>query len=1072
MGKLLNSNYYLERDLVNHSGFIKNIFFDKEDSKLYSISQSDNIFYVYDEKNQFNLFTSFNIGIEYNPEYIFTNKNYILVINDNGNILGYTKKLPIKKVFEKSYKNITDNFVSCNIVDGKIFIGYDKQIKVLNLETLEEIKTINESIEGCVTNIHVDDKYIYCSCEFNKEVEISLTYREFQYKYKLNIFRKDDYSLVNTTFFDDLYITDITSNDFFFIVSLSDGTIRIHTKNDFLRRYTIPNNGGNVYSVVKSTDFYLFAGTETGDIRTYDLKNINVEDFSIIKSSVNNIINNSLIINGIYMFVSGYSNNLKIYKREYRPVIKNVKYELDFSSKNLLGRINYDGEHTEKYENIRSRIIEKGNPEKLFQGWTNFVKPVEHYDRNIYNEKNFIDKFDFNIEIQLQDKLGYTDIYVIDLDTYEITEPYNFNNQIYFMYSTKIDKNICFQIIIYGSLNNEFKEIYSTKVKEYPYSYKYKKVFFDYKIENEHEYEEFFYKIKITSKEFKDFCEYSPMYKLQLDSDRIFKTKMLEKDIDGGFNLNDSFQLFNMIRKDDVNKLSLINALKNTSNPVSNIISQNHENCLKNDKFNRYGDRITFKPDKNKIELNFKLQEYETDSSNKKVFNDKTVTFNKTKNEEAYKSDLFRSYVYLDGLKMFNGEKHDIMSKDGSFSVMIEDEIVKNKVIDALLIKNDIVDCETTINKFTINNNEDIDNLKRGSYKLYCDNLGDNLSNEDFNVYIRFKHSYYFRRLNPNKYLIKMNKDKKILYVRINDYLMTTLGNEVIVVTNDVNKVMYMSTDKENKNDETQKPYYYLPLMNLSPDGDIVTFYTDDIGDFEVVVNGFTLTPNIDYTLVNMYLHPHFPSMILFKDILPWDSKIEINFLNVKPNSTYYYKNEENKNIIKLSDNKSIFINGTFVIYVNNRKLRQDEYNILSNDKIELTFDGPKNNVYIKFLYLNHPEINNIIRRLRLEFDVNNIIDSENELKVSKINKHNLGNYQGIEDINAIGKIYLILATVDRSFVKNQDAVFDCSDINLVEFKTYLNPNIDYDLNYINNDLFVDCNLSYDLNDFTMLKPE
>jgi len=523
--------------------------------------------------------------------------------------------------------------------------------------------------------------------------------------------------------------------------------------------------------------------------------------------------------------------------------------------------------------------------------------------------------------------------------------------------------------------------------------------------------------------------------------------------------------------KKDYDYDNIENIVKALSNPIkSSIIRDNElEKYKLTDKYDKYGE-----PTNNKNKIGYTMH---PNGLAEETFKDHSHYFN----------------VYIDGLKLPYKYIESDTDKRGEYSVKFEYDNTKetsfiidsdkNKLInyddtsynnlvhkgndkykegtvEIELMHSDNIDSENFIHRIKIQTEKDIENLYTGEYQVYIPKIQKSIDLKEFKLFVEYPLVNSTYRIDNCNYVIKrdsLNPSK--LYIKLKNYILNNIGCNLVITTVDVDK--QLSYYLEN-NGENSKPYYYLPLMKYDENGNLMYYYCDDIKAFDVVVNGYTLMPNIDYMLVNYYLHSHMPSFILFNEILKPDTNVEIIF-----------NNEEVSNIISIPDNDTpkitvedgynMFIDGCFSIFVEGKKLRRDQYIILDRQNIYLLVSSYKR-VYIKFQYKGYENLSSLVEILYAAKDKTK---NSSELYYQITYNDYLSNI-GIEDVKKEGKLYLIEAHSDRCFKDQNDAIFDCNIVDDKMFDVHIDCGINYDLSYINNDIIIDSNECYNRNDFTM----
>ena len=495
---------------------------------------------------------------------------------------------------------------------------------------------------------------------------------------------------------------------------------------------------------------------------------------------------------------------------------------------------------------------------------------------------------------------------------------------------------------------------------------------------------------------------------------------------------------------------SIENIVKALSNPIKSVIIEKEdiEKYRLTDKYDKYGNPTN---NDNKIGYTMHLEGLA---------------------EETFKDHNHYFNVYSGGLKLPYKLIESDTDRRGEYSVRFiydtrgrEDEDpseYKDETIEIELMHSDNIDSETVIHKVKIQNEKDIEDLYNGDFHVYIPEIQKSIDLKEFKLFIEYPLVNSTYRIDNCNYIIRRDKENPSkLYIKLRNYILNNIGCTIVLTTVDVNK--QLTYYLENNQDENARPYYYVPLMKYDEYGNLMYFYSDNIKSFDVVVDGYTLMPYMDYTLVNYYLHSHMPSFILFNEILKPDTHVEIIF-----------NNEEVSDIISISDNDSdriivedgynMFIDGCFSIFVEGKKLRKDQYIIENPHQLRLLVTSYKR-VYVKFQYKGYENLSSLIEILYAR-KTENVDTGKN--KYPEYTYNDYFTEIGFEDIKKEGKLYLIEAHSDKCFKDKKDAIFNCNYIDDKMFDVHIDCGLKYNLSYINNDIIIDSNECYDRNDFTM----
>lgn len=182
-----------------------------------------------------------------------------------------------------------------------------------------------------------------------------------------------------------------------------------------------------------------------------------------------------------------------------------------------------------------------------------------------------------------------------------------------------------------------------------------------------------------------------------------------------------------------------------------------------------------------------------------------------------------------------------------------------------------------------------------------------------------------------------------------------------------------MATPKEIKQWDDDEPANQskfidsLPLVNEDNNGNMLVDTITDPNDLDINLNGMTLYPNVDYSLyIPTVDSPSLiPSLIVFRNTIPQDKidNIEITRKNKGENHSFFWNSPAvgTTNIFSMDDDRLLFIEGTFSVYVNNYKISTDKVTILNTKSIKITGAGNLKNVMVRFSYPSHTNLQLIL---------------------------------------------------------------------------------------------------------------
>ena len=376
--------------------------------------------------------------------------------------------------------------------------------------------------------------------------------------------------------------------------------------------------------------------------------------------------------------------------------------------------------------------------------------------------------------------------------------------------------------------------------------------------------------------------------------------------------------------------------------------------------------------------------------------------------------------------------------------------------------------------------------------------ISDNLENKDLRLCVLFKEGIYTKRLNSNKYSIKINRDYNIVNVKLNGLNYCDVGDTIIIINAGIDSDIKFYDKIDNDNLDCIALANY--LKNEEDDSlYIVETEVDKSDDIEVVVDGLMLYPNIDYTIVDIP-DEDIPKLLLFKNVIPNTSKLEINILNKDSNhcvyfaTTAYDMNTDMKtpNILRLYNDKYIFNEyKKFMIFVNNKLVLPKYYEVLdpltlkfTDDFVAMNKDGIYN-ILVRFNYDDHTHNEpifdyykyyqfekssdgSIFKSFGTDEDGNNIYHfNTSDSKVFVMSDKNA--YYHCEYGDTRPSDYDILTNNNKSgsgiklkLLEKKNYIINCNNKDELMFDCVLNDNFDIINQYIGKDIIVNANITDD----------
>lgn len=435
--------------------------------------------------------------------------------------------------------------------------------------------------------------------------------------------------------------------------------------------------------------------------------------------------------------------------------------------------------------------------------------------------------------------------------------------------------------------------------------------------------------------------------------------------------------------------------------------------------------------------------------------------------------DHYRANIFINGLKVPYKDVQNIFDlHDGIFSSYYRDREVSlnadKNTVDITMYSESLILGEKELYTIYLDRYDNVIDklLSVDGYDFYVPMFSDYLDSSYITVYVKFRHGVYWSRVNDKNYELLI-KERGASYstfnLKFHNQVLLKLGGEIHICVNDLDKKNEYIFKNTASNEVGRYKNYYVPLVSLNENGSLYTYYLEQSEDIEVFVDGYMLTPYVDYQVVNLPLHLQVPTMVLFRYPIDFDKKIEISIMKEQyipayvkdyQKKTVYDSVLENvtTNVYK-QDSFRPMLSNVFDVYINGVKV-PSKYNTdnRSFDMIETLKGIPvKNRIdYVRF-YL---EDNDFTRFLLTLFSLKLIADETcketidpDSGTVTKDEFYNSINYSGLEDLYVDtdqpndGLLYLLFELVDNAFLNEESVVIDCTD------KTQLS---------INNDVLLD----------------
>ncbi|BDE75677.1 hypothetical protein [Staphylococcus phage S6] len=297
-------------------------------------------------------------------------------------------------------------------------------------------------------------------------------------------------------------------------------------------------------------------------------------------------------------------------------------------------------------------------------------------------------------------------------------------------------------------------------------------------------------------------------------------------------------------------------------------------------------------------------------------------------------TNVINSDVYFDGLKIF---KNDILQKDnfdGSVNVYLNhlamkkymnDKNYEYTIHDRKLSKHDnfiisnksrsLYQTEKLMVKHTVTNDyENQTSLLPTKGILLPNTRVNQFKIQNIRVYVKVYNTSengneYYHRLNPRNFNLWIDKEYNMLRVAVYG-IQIPEGSTLMIMDNGLtnNVILY---DKLNY---IKRDIDSLPIVEVGPNGELLTELSRRTEDVEVIVDGLTLIPGRDFHVMNTPNDPDIPSLVAFRNVIPNTAKVEITLLNENSSDVYYFKRPavDTTNVFVLPDDKRIFTNNIY----------------------------------------------------------------------------------------------------------------------------------------------------------------
>ncbi|QPI17177.1 tail protein [Staphylococcus phage vB_StaM_SA1] len=338
-------------------------------------------------------------------------------------------------------------------------------------------------------------------------------------------------------------------------------------------------------------------------------------------------------------------------------------------------------------------------------------------------------------------------------------------------------------------------------------------------------------------------------------------------------------------------------------------------------------------------------------------------------------TNVINSDVYFNGLKLF---KNDLLQKDnfdGSVNVYLNHLAMKKYMnpknyeytiqdrklskTDSFIISNksrSLYQTEKLMIKHTVTNDyENQTSLLPTKGILLPNTRVNQFKIQNIRVYVKVYNTSengneYYHRLNPRNFNLWIDKEYNMLRVAVYG-IQIPEGSTLMIMDNGLtnNVILY---DKLNY---IKRDIDSLPIVEVGPQGELLTELSRRTEDVEVIVDGLTLIPGRDFHVMNTPNDPDIPSLVAFRNVIPNTAKVEIALLNENSSDVYYFKRPavDTTNVFVLPDDKRIFTNNIYQNdpYKDINLLKNSDEDVITKDNVvkeyELLEPLEKNTDYV-----------------------------------------------------------------------------------------------------------------------------
>ena len=364
------------------------------------------------------------------------------------------------------------------------------------------------------------------------------------------------------------------------------------------------------------------------------------------------------------------------------------------------------------------------------------------------------------------------------------------------------------------------------------------------------------------------------------------------------------------------------------------------------------------------------------------------------------------------------------------------------------LISTELLLCSYTVSDTYQN---DIEALQGNGIYIPFKTNHNNLTQAQLRLFIRNKGDNLISRYNPSNYTLTLDLKNKQILVQLLGTTNLGIGSELIIVDSGylTNTVKYVNTNTTYRMDS-------LPLVYFDSDNNIYNGLTARAEDLDVMVNGLTLIPMKDYTVIEPTLI-NTPTMLIFKNYIPVGSTVEVNYLpeNCQRVVTWSKPAVGTTNKFSLDDERNVFVKGTFETFVNNLKIDEGKVQVLNNRTIAINVANPRN-VMVRFSNKPHSNlklIEDTCKFKTIDINDNNYHSSIGDSELSLFDTTSLGRSTDIGKV----ALYDLLEAERNNHQQNEPIILDCNESSTLLTDIYLDSKY-IENQYLTRDLIIDAN--------------